>query len=374
MPHRKTPSDRGIPSDQDPLIRLSKGFQSHHPISGYMDRQDLLNTYRSYYHPISSAKGKVLAEEALFQKARKGFSPGPIPSPARIVDFASGTGGFAEGVVLALFQSMPQTPIELFLYDQSVSALDTASESIKRLFPEHATAHSRVTRLPGRLPLPDSIDWLLQANFLAENLEQSEQMLPVLEEAFLRLNPGGIMILTEPADKISSRNLLKIRDTLLKRLKDFHILSPCPNLRDSGCPALSNDKDWCHEDRPFDFSPEIHTLAKSAGHIKDALKMSYLIGIRSVSSPPPEVPEKSTLRLVSELRMERGLGWGIFCDGTDRQKIRLLTRHRNEQNESFWSLDRGDEIVRPGNSQVIVRSGFLDLLPDTRIERCGKPD
>lgn len=339
-----------------------------------MDQPDLLHAYRSYYHPISSAKGKSLTEEALFQKTRKGFSGSQPSATLRIVDFASGTGGFVEGVLLALSRSTHPSPIEVFLYDQSVLALDMASDSIKKVIPDNVTVHSRITRFPGRVSLPDSIDWLLQANLLAENLEQFGQMLPVLEEAFLRLTPGGIMILAEPADRISSRNLLQFRDALLTRLKDLHILSPCPNLRDAGCPALINEKDWCHEDQPFAFSPEIHSQAASVGHIKDALKMTYLIGIRSGSVPHSQSGTKSTLRLVSELRQERGLAWGIFCDGKDRQKIRLLTRHRNNLNETFLSLERGDEIVQPEKDQVVARSGFLDLLPDTTIERCGNPD
>ncbi len=375
MAQRHQKQKSGPETVPDPLFHLSQAFQSHQPIPDYMDRSDFLNTYRSYYHPISSAKGKSLAEEALAQRDRRGFRTLYPSGSIRVVDFASGTGGFAEGILLGLARLLPHFSREVFLFDRSIPALALASEAVRKVLPDKTPIHSLVARLPGRISLPDSIDWLLQANVLAENMEKSEQMISLLEEAFLRLNDGGIMILAEPADRLSSRNLLRVRDVLLDRLKDLRILAPCPNLRNAGCPALANEKDWCHEDRPFSFSPEIQSMAASVGHIKDALKMSYLIGVRSRDLPPPQKQtEQSTLRLVSELRHERGLGWGIFCDGKDRQKIRLLTRHRNSRNQSFFSLERGEEILQPAASGTIVRSGFLDLLPDTPIERYGNPD
>ncbi|MHB1285842.1 MAG: small ribosomal subunit Rsm22 family protein [Leptospirales bacterium] len=337
-----------------------------------MDQKDLLQTYRSYYHPISRAKGESLATEALNQVRKWGLSPSAVPHSIKIVDFASGTGGFVEGFLQGLSGYFPESPREVFLYDQSHHALTSASESVRKILPETNSVHSRVTRFPGRLSLPDSIDWLLQANLLAENLEKSSEMLLLLEEAFLRLNPGGVMILTEPADRVSSRNLLNIRDLLLDHLQDLHILAPCPNFRDAACPALLNEKDWCHEDRPFHFSPEVHSMASSVGHIKDALKMSYLIGVRFPNRPLSQASQgHSTLRLVSELKNERGLGWGIFCNGEERKKIRILTRHRNERNKSFWSLHRGEEILQPLEGQSIVRTNFLDLLPDAPVIRLG---
>ncbi len=337
-----------------------------------MDQKDLLQTYRSYYHPISSAKGESLATEALNQMGKRGLTPSHVSQSIKIVDFGSGTGGFVEGFLRGISAYFPESPREIFLYDHSHHALTSASEAVRKILPETNPVHSRVTRFPGHLTLPDPIDWLLQANLLAENLEKSPEMLLLLEEAFLRLSPGGVMILAEPADRVSSRNLLNIRDLLLDHLQDLHILAPCPNFRDAACPALLNEKDWCHEDRPFHFSPEVHSMASSVGHIKDALKMSYLIGIRSPNRPlSHSSQEHSTLRLVSELKNERGLGWGIFCDGEERKKVRILTRHRNEVNKSFWSLHRGEEILQPIAGQFIARTGFLDLLPDAPVIRLG---
>jgi hypothetical protein len=193
--------------------------------------------------------------------------------------------------------------------------------------------------------------------------------------------PGGGLIWIEPADRISSRRLLTLRDRMIAIHPEFVVLAPCPNLRNSPCPALKTDKDWCHEDRPYAFPDEVRRLAQTVGHIKDSLKMTYMIAMKRHGDFPFRTLEKPVWRLVSELREETGLAWGIFCDGTERRRVRLLKRFKNEGNKAFCTLGRGDTILPPPENQMDARNGFWDLFPQAEIrlspgssEPCAEPD
>ena len=101
--------------------------------------------------------------------------------------------------------------------------------------------------------------------------------------------------------------------------------------------------------------------------------MTYLIAQKGKRSPVESRPEDFPfLRLVSEIRRERGMVWGIFCDGGARHRIRLLLRHKSSKNNIFTELSRGDSI-RIGPLEELVRRGpYLDLSSDTPVDRSPK--
>ena len=369
----RDPKSRKQESGQDlALERLFRGFVGHRPDPDYMDRPDNLLSYRSYYHPLTSAKGNQLGKEALARCASFLLNGDHDHRPFRIMDWGTGTGWFAEGVLQAFLPAIPSGRLlEVRLVDRSRAALSVAEETIRSLIAGRGTVRSDVLRLPRIPKMDDGLDLLLEANVLAEQTENVEGFVDALESGFCRLEEGGILLLAEPADRLSSRTLLTVRDALLERLSGtIRLLAPCPNGHNAPCPALREERDWCHEDRPFSFPPDILDRARSVGHVRDALKMSYLIAQKVEKNRVPERQGDSPfLRLVSEIRKERGMVWGIFCDGKDRHRIRLLRRHENEKNHIFSELSRG-EGIRAGSPGRLVRHGpFLDLSPDDRIER-----
>jgi|GEM_PF-2828868 len=364
---------KSAPTPAEVLGNLSRGFVGHNPEPEYMDREDALLSYRSYYHPLSCAKGKILAEEALSFPDLPFFRNDRILDPFRIMDWGTGTGGFLEGVLQTVLPRLEaDIPVDAFLVDRSPPALSLARETVGQLLGERGTLSTQCLRLPDIPEIPQNLDVLLQANVLAEHPESAGSFVPLLGKGIHRLVNGGLLILAEPADRLSSRTLLSVRDALISSFPGlFRILSPCPNGQDAPCPALRDERDWCHEDRAFVFSREILEIARTVGHVRDALKMTYLIAQKTEQPlpSPTGTPDRTVLRLVSELKKERGMAWGIFCDGRERHRIRLLLRHKNDRNRLFLELSRGDGIWThpPGN---LPRHGpFLDLSPQDRIER-----
>lgn len=355
------------------LGSLSRSFWGHNPEPAYMDREESLLSYRSYYHPLSCAKGKILAKEALSFSGLSFFRNDGNLRPFRIMDWGTGTGGFLEGVLQTILSHLgPDIPVEAFLVDRSHPALSLAKETIGQLLGERGTLYTQCIRLPGVPEIPGSLDILLQANVMAEHPESADSFVPLLGKGIRRLVDGGLLILAEPADRLSSRTLLSVRDALISSFPGlFRILSPCPNGQNAPCPALRDERDWCHEDRPFNFSREILEMARTVGHVRDALKMTYLIAQKTAqpSTVPAGTPDRTVLRLVSELKKERGMAWGIFCDGKERYRIRLLLRHKNDRNRLFLELSRGDGIWTILPAQLPRHGPFLDLSSEDRIER-----
>ncbi|AFS54048.1 small ribosomal subunit Rsm22 family protein [Leptospirillum ferriphilum] len=358
------------------LQALFRGFIHHRPDPEYMDRPETLSSYLSYYHPLTSAKGIQLGEEAFGRADPFLLNILLSRQTLRMMDWGTGTGGFAEGVLTSLLPMLPENRrLEIRLLDRSREALTLAEKIVGALLGNRGVVRTEVLHLPRVPRMEEPFDLLLEANVLAEQTDEKSGFDVALEAGFDHLSEGGLLILAEPADRISSRRLLEIRDHLLKTFSDaFQILAPCPNGKNAPCPALREERDWCHEDRPFSFPPEILRTARMIGHIRDSLKMTYLIAQKG-SRLPAEHPSNDfpSLRLVSEIRKERGMVWGIFCDGEFRHRIRLLLRHASEKNHLFLELSRGD-AVRIGPLEKLVRRGpFLDLGPETHIERTPQP-
>ncbi|WP_053765398.1 small ribosomal subunit Rsm22 family protein [Leptospirillum ferriphilum] len=373
------PTVSGKPGDApvSSLQALFRGFIDHRPDPAYMDRPESLSSYLFYYHPLTSAKGIQLGEEAFARADPSLLNLLLSRQTLRMMDWGTGTGGFAEGVIKSLLPMLPENMrLEIRLLDRSREALTVAEKIVGALLADRGVVRPEILHLP-RLPrMEEPVDFLLQANVLAEQTDEKEGGVDAaLEAGFDHLSEGGLLLLAEPADRISSRRLLEVRDRLLKTFSGvFQILAPCPNGNNAPCPALRDERDWCHEDRPFSFPPEILRKAREIGHIRDSLKMTYLIAQKGNRSPAEHFTKGfRSLRLVSEIRKERGMVWGIFCDGESRHRLRLLLRHESEKNHFFLELSRGEE-VRIGPLEKLLRRGpFLDLGPETPVERLSLP-
>lgn len=357
-------------SAKDPLAaevsNLSRSFAERSLDSSYMDRSESREAYGAYYGEVSHAKGVALGEEIL----RRGDPSLFRKDRLRMLDLGAGTGDFGRGVAESLLSATPLS-LSLHFVDRSQEALAAAVRG---------RDHSRLSLTFSRSALPkersfpfDAYDIVTMANCLAENESQLEGFADLLEDLVRLILPGGLLLLVEPADRRSSRALLTLGDDLLSRHLPLHLLAPCPGGRASPCPALMHSEDWCHEDRPADFSEGLLKTAKLVGHVKDSLKMTYLLFGRGGTPPAP------SLRLVSPLHKEKGLFFGDFCDGKVWWRIRLLTRNRGDLTRSFTRLHRGESVAEGSPSSLAVSPplegrGSIDWPRERRIIRLSHPD
>ena len=354
----------------DIIGELSRGFTQRTVPEGYMDDPLARRAYGDYFGEVGFEKGAAFSREIRNRKPPGLFGSGRLS----MVDLGTGTGEFVRGLSEGLLPDIPGG-IDLLCVDRSLSALQEFSGQWAR--PEGISLRLVPALLPEAPDLPriaGPVDVLSMANLLAENEDRLSGFLTLLKGFLERLSPGGLMILVEPADRRSSRSLLGLGDRLLDLFPDLRILAPCPNDRRGPCPSLASPDGWCHEDRPAAFSRSLTQTASSLGHVKDSLKMTYLILSRG--EKVGDESGEGALRLVSPLHKEKGMSWGVFCDGTTLFRLRLKTRNRNEDTRAFFRLKRGETIRNPGFSSEKEASdgAFADWPSEIPLTGLFRPD
>jgi SAM-dependent methyltransferase len=302
---------------------LSLGLTRERQLAGarYMDDPRLLGAYLLFYWPVSYAQGRQVLGE-LPVRARSVLDLGSGPGP---LSFAALDAGSAE--VTAADRSRPALALARELAIEAAEALATREWDAAR---------------GGELPV-SGVDAVLAGHFLNELFGSGEPALgrraTLVEQALAALRPGGSVVLIEPALRDTSRELLKLRDVLVRR--GFAVRAPC--LFRGDCPALVKSSDWCHAERAWSMPPLLEQLAHAAGLHKEALKMSYLI-LAPKREPWREPPTGRSFRIVSEPLEGKGRQRFMGCGPEGRMGLALQEKHRTEENGAFFRLKRGDVV------------------------------
>ena len=211
----------------------------------------------------------------------------------------------------------------------------------------------------GTIP-QDTYDIIILSNILNElsygdnkRIAERVSFLNTIIDKFL--TPDGSCIIIEPALRETTREMLEIRDSLVKN--GFKIYSPC--LMNQPCPALLNPKDWCHEDIPWIPPVIIKEIDKLTGLRKDSLKFSYLV-LRKDKLSLTDVLEKNSYRIVSEPLISKGKIEFFICGNRGRQLITRLDKDKTPSNIQFQELQRGDIVT------------FKDLIDEGKRFKAGK--
>ncbi len=302
---------------------LSLGLTRARELAGthYMDDPRLLGAYLLFYWPVSYAQGRQVLGE-LQQRPRAVLDLGSGPGP---LAFAALDAGAAE--VTAADRSRPALSLARDLAAEAGEALAT------REWDPHRTGEMPTTGL----------DAVVMSHLLNEVFGAADSGLgrraALVERALAALRPGGSVVLIEPALRDTSRQLLQLRDVLVRR--GYAVQAPC--LFRGDCPALLKSSDWCHAERGWTMPPLLEALARAAGLHKEALKMSYLI-----LAPPaeawPDPPAGRVFRIVSEALEGKGRQRFMGCGPEGRMGLALQQKHRTAANGAFFQLARGDVV------------------------------
>jgi ribosomal protein RSM22 (predicted rRNA methylase) len=163
----------------------------------------------------------------------------------------------------------------------------------------------------------------------------------VLTWARTLLAPAGFLILIEPALRETSRELLAVRDELLKG--GLHVVAPC--FWQGPCPALASERDWCHDAAPVDSRARVD--------------FSYLV----LQAEPLE-SSRQQARVVSDQIHDKGRMRLFICGLQGRTELVRLSRHRSPQNAALDKVSRGGVIRLPGTPASTV----MRVLPETLVE------
>ncbi len=201
-----------------------------------------------------------------------------------------------------------------------------------------------------------SVDLIMGMNVLNE---LPDHALPrFLDRSADLLAPRGALLLVEPALRTTSRILLQLRDSAVEN--GWTVVSPC--FRQGNCPALVNEKDWCHHDIPWERPAYIEWLDEEIGNIKKSLKFSCMVLRREPATAAGA--DHAPLRVVSELFVEKGRTWCFCCGEEGRRIYQRNHRDRTDENGLFDGLMRYDAITLEGED---VRANDVRISAATAV-------
>jgi ribosomal protein RSM22 (predicted rRNA methylase) len=277
--------------------RIHRGLVGERALVGrdYLADAELRREYARDIAPrTEAALGKILAE--VFAE---------VEEPRRALDLGAGTGAAST----ALRSRFPG--VEIVGVDRVAGpGLVRADLSV------------------GLPPIEGRFDLIVAAHLLNELYVGR----PAAEQVLLRarrvrawtealLAPGGTLIIVEPALRETSRALLAVRDGLLGCGLD--VVAPC--FWRGLCPALAQQRDWCHDAAPVPSQPRVD--------------FSYLV-LRDRAATAPAL-----YRIVSDPLPEKGRLKLYACGPDGRHPLVRLDRHAAPINADFGHLVRGDRAT-----------------------------
>ena len=348
-------TDSELNSLASDIIELSNLFTKNREIlpSQYLNNKNLRRAYMMYFLPSNIYKIHLPLKE-LSLHPQKILSKKEI----KILDLGSGPGTTILGILDFFSKQKKRPSLEFTAIDSVVENLSIAKDLFK-LFTENVNIDASLKTFKINIEKTEAIpegsyDIIILSNILNELFYKEEKKI-AKRVSFLTtiirkfLASDGNCIIIEPALRETTREMLEIRDSLVKN--GFKIYSPC--LIDEPCPALSNPKDWCHEDIPWIPPKIIKEIDKLTGLRKDSLKFSYLV-LRKDKLSLSDILEKNSYRVVSEPLVSKGKLEFYICGIGGRRLITMLDKDKTPSNMQFQKLQRGDivffrDLIDEGN-------------------------
>lgn len=330
----------------DNVMRLSKMLTSDRenlPVA-YLKDPNLRNAYLRYYLPANMKKVHLaltdlsLHPEWLLSK-----------STLRVLDLGAGPGTALLGL-LAFFAQRSQRPT------LNCVAVDRVAENL-RIAEDLFNSYRMNKKLDATLKTvradietaehltSDTFDLVIFSNMLNElypfDEDRIARRIGIVQTVLgLNLSPDGACIIIEPALRETSREMLEVRDGLVG--EGFYVFSPC--LTSTRCPAVGNQRDWCHEDIPWEPPALIKEIDKLTGLRKDSLKFSYMV-LRKDSRSLSDMFGPDSFRVVSEPLVTKGKMEFYLCGLHGRKLVTRLDKDRSALNVYFEKLNRGQSSV-----------------------------
>ncbi len=369
---------RGLEKDAG---RLSDLFTTDRKadFGGYGENERMLLAYGLFYFPQTFQRIRYPLRELLF---RTGWQP--AGGTIRGLELGAGTGGALLGAVDYLAAAFPEAAIEAQAVDRSRGSLALLSDLTRELRDRWPRATFRTSvgdmRTEPAWP-PEGFDFILASFSLGEAFLEDQQdrgFHQWITAIRSRLRPGGWLLLVEPALKVTSERLERLRDQVAQE-NHWRIVAPC--LHRESCPLLPSGEHWCHEVRSWDPPRSVVLLNRHLARSIQTLKYSFLALTAAAEVPAGEPAEANSdrFRLISPVAEVKGrlIAAGCAADGR-RYTYEIPTRHLSrEDRKRLLAWDRGDIVSGPfvplGDGTVRRLNGTPEDLRHESAQHTGNP-
>jgi ribosomal protein RSM22 (predicted rRNA methylase) len=352
----------------------SERARLHEPLAGPGESADL--AARALFFTIADA-AKVMVPLAELHGAGLLAQQGPL----HILDLGAGIGAMSLGALdylhragalaggrAVVIRAVDRDPRALDIMRAAVGALAERWRASIELTIERIDL-ARGARALAAAHGAQGADLVL-AGSLFNELDQAQGQ-DLVRHMITAAHERGAVIIIEPALRAIARQLHELRDWVLER-RLAHVLAPCTR-QIAPCPALADESDWCHEDRPTALPARAARLAAATGLRAHGLKFAYLVLRRALGGQAEtnSTAEGTALRVVSQPRKSKGKRECHVCSDAGRNILRLLKRNASQENAVFERAQRGDVLVTRAE---LARGGDVQAGDHVAVVIAREPD
>lgn len=338
------------------VARLSDLFTVARPANfeRYGDHDIHQLAYGLFFFPQTYVRTRLALEES---RAGGRWMP-PAGRPLRILDLGAGLGAG----LLAAAHHLSGQELELHALDHSAGSLATLREIFQH---QHLNVLARAAHLLHPLPADETWDLVLCSFALNEAVagERDADIAAWARRLIHQLNPGGLLLILEPALDDAAVRLETLRDVVAAEGHGC-IIAPC--LHHAACPLRREGRVYCHEVRRWTMPDSVAYLNRHLFRDLQVLKFCFLA---IAQQPRPEAaPDPARARLVAPLDVQNGktVTRGCAADG-QAHGYEVLHRHLSRaERDQLAALERGARLrwpaVEPVSQGRILRASGMPTI------------
>jgi SAM-dependent methyltransferase len=322
------------------VAHLSDLFTTERPdkkFPDYFADPRLLAAYGVFFLPQSFTRTSIALAQACGLRSWKPSSPVPT-----ILDLGSGPGSCGVAAAYRLRQAGSKK-INLYGVDKSPSALASMESFAWATLGEDVETKTRIGDASRPETWPEGPFDLIVAGFVMNEMPQLDHaaLLRWFGELKARLAPGGLILILEPALRITAERLQKLSDNIAAE----EMTRIAPELDALPDPQLGPGEHWSHETRAWK-APASTEFVNRHLH-RDLREVRFSFAAFSDAPLTPLPPGLS--RLISDVQIIKGLLRFITIREGAIESVEVPTRglSKHEVKKLAATFGRGDIVRHP---------------------------
>jgi SAM-dependent methyltransferase len=323
------------------VARLSDLFTTERPegrFPDYFAEEELLAAYGIFFLPQSFVRTGFALAHAMDLRGWKPASPLPA-----ILDLGSGPGSCGVAVAHHLRRRGAER-VELAAVDRSPGALAGLEAFAADFLGGAVPVRTRVGDAAKPETWPEGDFDVIVAGFVLNEMAHldAQAALAWFDTLRRRLRPGGLIVLLEPALRVTAERLQRLSDQVCAQGKLPRI---GPELDQSPCPQLLTGEHWNHESRPW--TAPASTAYANRRLFRDLREVRFSCAL--FSDAPVVAPPAEAVRLVSDVQIIKGLLRFIVVRAGVLQSVEVPTRglSKHDIKGLAATFGRGDVVAFP---------------------------
>ncbi|PHX79907.1 MAG: hypothetical protein CK541_02450 [Opitutia bacterium] len=308
-----------------------------HKFPDYFADPRLLAAYGIFFLPQSFTRTSIALAQTCGLRGWKPSSQVPA-----ILDLGSGPGSCGVAAAYRLRQAGIKK-INLHGVDKSPNALASMESFARATLEEDVETKTRIGDASRPETWPEGPFDLIIAGFVMNEMPQLDHaaLLRWFGELKARLAPGGLILLLEPALRITAERLQKLSDDVAAG----EMTRVAPELDALPDPQLGPGEHWSHETRAWDAPASTEFVNRHLHRDLREVRFSF-----AAFSDAPLAPLPAGLsRLISDVQIIKGLLRFIVVRDGQIESIEVPTRglSKHEVKKLAAGFGRGDVVRHP---------------------------